>query len=329
VPGGSEMTGKLQPGMVVRAASREVTSFDGYGVILSQRERPNDPDPVFLVQWADAAESEQGSVELIRPGFHQTLRAGNAWEDWTVEEVDLTAEVMKVRVFVDKPPIWIDVRLFGLTRRLVRAAAEAREVWLEEGRQKLDWFKPGQIVNNSQGHNALARAATVIDQLNNTEVRVITGNGIATVPFEHLTLSANSVQDLQAKEAQKREAVLDRFKTEVREKAMDAKEEHDLCDEGVREFLDSLGIKIPVNKVRAVLHLTVEVDAVVTQGTGMSRLDLDRSLNREWWGNTFKFDDDGRDLTLKDDDDLDMGEVEVRLISSRIEEIHDESYLEE
>jgi hypothetical protein len=135
------------------------------------------------------------------------------------------------------------------------------------------------------------------------------------------------VQDLQAKEAQKREAALDGFKAEVRDAAMDVKEEFSLCDE-VTTFLHRLGIKTKTNKVRAVLHLTVEVDAVIADGAGMTRLDLSRESNRSWWENTLKFDDDGKDLQFKDDSDLDMEQVEVRLISSRVEEIHDESFLE-
>lgn len=317
------MSGKLQPGMVVVNAPDAASSFDGKGVITAAREFGQ--DAIYVVRWSDGAQTEQPGVELARPSFHGTLRAGDEWL-WPIDEVDMTSELMKVRVFEGEPGIWIDVRLFGLPRPTVEHAARCRKAWLETDRQKLDWFKPGQIVN---GDGALARPATVIRQVNAFDVEVITSNGVATVPFDQLQLHSNSVQALQAKEAQKREEVLDRFRTEVRDKTLEAKEEHDLCDEGVKNFLTSLGIKAPVNKVRAVLHLTVEVDAVVMEGSGMTRLDLDRSLNRDWWGNTLKFEDDGKDLQFKDDDDIDMDSVEVRLISQRVEEVHDETYMEE
>lgn len=322
MPGGSEMTAKLKPGAVVRS-KEEASSFRGHGVITSERERGG--EQVVSVLWTDGARTDQPVSEVELTGFHTTLKAGDSWNAFTIEEIDLTAEVMKVRVFADRPAPWIDVRLFGMPSLMVEEATEARVKWLEADRQKLDWFKPGQIV---KGENALARPATVIRQVDAASVEVITSNGVAIVPFGELQLHSLSVQDLQAKEAQKRQDVLAAFQQEVREKAMDAKDEHDLCDDGVKEFLSSLGIKIPVNKVRAVLHLTVEVDAVVAAGAGMNRLNLDHGNNREWWGNTLRFDDDGKDLQFKDDDDLDMSELEVRLIEQTVVEIHDESYME-
>lgn len=314
----------LRPGMVVSS----IQSNHLIGLLVDMRYREPGRVPVYDVEWMGGTEATNlPSVSFQQmPAAH--VQAGDVFDKLEVLEVDMTAELMKVRVGEHRLPNWVDVRLTRLPASWATRADQVREKYIAEDRQKLDWFKPGQIVRNKDGDTVLARPATVIEQVSATEVKVVTSNGIATVPFQYLTLSANSVQDLQAKEAQKRENLLTNFKDEVREKAMDAASEHGWCSE-VKEILTGLGIRTKVSKVRAVLHLTVEVEAVLNEETGMTRLDLDHNNNRAWWGNTLEFTDDGKDLSLKDDDDVDMGSAEVRLISSRVEEIHDESYLEE
>lgn len=190
--------------------------------------------------------------------------------------------------------------------------------------------RPGMIVRVPGDTAPVMVASPCFTEDREEGLRVVGPLGDRVVPLAGVTLVAQHMQELMAVHAQQRADVLNRYKEEVRDKAMSAAEEHGWCDE-VKTLLGELGIKQKVQKVRAVMQLTVEVDAVITQGTALERLDLTSGDNREWWNTTIRFQDDadGTGLDLRHDDDLDMDESEVRVISSAVTEIHDESYEED
>lgn len=187
-------------------------------------------------------------------------------------------------------------------------------------------FQPGQIVTMYEGGRAVAGPVTVYEQPSPDRVVVVTATGLLTLPAGSVTFRANSIQELQAKEAQRHEEAISQLKSDVALKVMEAAESCGYAVE-LQDALEEAGVKVVTPRVTAVLHLTVEVNAELIRGSnGMSKLNMNNASNKEWWWNTLIFEDDGKDLQWKNDEDV--AKAEVRLIGREIVEVRDSSYIE-
>jgi hypothetical protein len=316
------MPDELKVGMVVVKAAQP----DGgaVGVVELVRDGTGS-SPQYDVVWVDGRMKPSHALlrsDLVRGAALHVEAGQNPFGTCEVDEVDMTSEVMRVKVAGVRIGHWLDVRLAQLDSMWVHTAAEFLNREAAVKKAKAQMFKPGQVVQNREGGSALARPAVVVQHWADepAQVQVITSNGLAEVPVEELRLVAESVAEHAASIVRRKDAVLQDFKRDVALKASAAAQEHGWCDE-IDGILNDLGLKRMQRKMTAVLHLTVEVEGLLTAESSIPR-HLDVVRDAGWWSRTLRADTSSdTEIEIQTDDDLVTDSVEVRVADYRIESV--------